>query len=163
MQDFDEFLGRDLRLFGVDEEFIDKLKWMDRFVAEEVEPLDTLGFSPYDTTHPARAALFPPLQKIVQQQGLWACHLGPELGGPGFGQFKLALMNIILGRSRMASKIFGTVRARARAHVFARTHAHIPTFTIATPPPPRPPQTLATQRSWRTLARRSRSACISPT
>ena len=34
MQDFDEFLGRDLRLFGVDEEFIDKLKWMDRFVAD---------------------------------------------------------------------------------------------------------------------------------
>ena len=27
-----DFLGRDLRLFGVDDAFIEKLKWMDRFV-----------------------------------------------------------------------------------------------------------------------------------
>ena len=108
MQDFDDFLGRDLRLFGVDEAFLDKLKWMDKFVAEEVEPLDSFGFSQYDTTHPARAALFPLLQAKVREQGLWACHLGAELGGPGMGQFKLALMNLILGRSRCASKIFGT-------------------------------------------------------
>merc|ERR1712232_1221867 len=33
---------------------------------------------------------------------------GPELGGPGYGQFKLALMNLILGRSKCASKVFGT-------------------------------------------------------
>lgn len=68
MEDFEDFLGRDLRLFGVDEEFIDKLKWMDKFVKEEVEPLDTLGFSPYDIKHPVRAALFPPLQREVQRQ-----------------------------------------------------------------------------------------------
>ena len=37
MEDFDTFLGRDLRLFGVDQAFIDSLKWMDKFVAEEVE------------------------------------------------------------------------------------------------------------------------------
>ena len=36
MQDFDDFLGRDLRLFGVDEEFLRKLKWMDKFVQDEV-------------------------------------------------------------------------------------------------------------------------------
>ena len=108
MDDFDEFIGRDLALFGVDAEFIEKLKWMDRFVADEVEPLDTLGFSPYDTTHPARDALFRPLQQRVREQGLWACHLGPELGGPGYGQFKLALMNLILGRSKCASPV--TVR-----------------------------------------------------
>ena len=76
-----------------------------QFVKEEVEPLDQLGFSAYDIPHPARAALFPPLQKIVRDKGLWACHLGPELGGAGMGQFKLALMNIILGRSRCASKV----------------------------------------------------------
>ena len=45
MEDFDQFLGRDLRLFGVEEAFIDDLKWMDKFVAEEVEPLDSFGFS----------------------------------------------------------------------------------------------------------------------
>ena len=108
MEDFDEFIGRDLKLFGIQPEFIEKLKWMDKFVKEEVEPLDTFGFSPYDTTHPARAALFPPLQQKVRDQGLWACHLGPELGGPGYGQFKLACMNLILGRSRCAPKVFGT-------------------------------------------------------
>ena len=78
---------------------------MDHFVREEVEPLDTFGFSPYDTTHPVRAALFPPLQQRVKEKGLWACHLGPDLGGPGLGQFKLALMNIILGRTACASKV----------------------------------------------------------
>jgi len=78
------------------------------FVRDEVEPLDQMGFSPYDVTHPLRAALFPPLQQVVKEKGLWACHLGPELGGPGYGQLKLALMNMILGRSKCASKIFGT-------------------------------------------------------
>ena len=28
MEDFDDFIGKDLRLFGVDDAFIDKLKWM---------------------------------------------------------------------------------------------------------------------------------------
>lgn len=105
---FERFMGDDLDIFGVGAEFKDKLKWMDRFVREEVEPLDQMGFSPYDTKHPVRAALFPALQQKVRDQGLWACHLGPELGGPGFGQMKLALMNMILGRSGCASKIFGT-------------------------------------------------------
>lgn len=105
---FDRFMGDDLEIFGVEPAFAAKLRWMDKFVREEVEPLDKLGFSPYDTKHPLRAALFPPLQKQVRDQGLWACHLGPELGGPGYGQMKLALMNMILGRSSCASKIFGT-------------------------------------------------------
>ena len=43
-----------------------------------------------------------PLKRIVREQGLWACHLGPELGGAGYGQLKLGLMNEILGRSRFA-------------------------------------------------------------
>jgi acyl-CoA dehydrogenase len=38
---------------------------------------------------------------------LWACHLGPELGGQGFGQVKLALMNELLGRSEFAPIVFG--------------------------------------------------------
>ena len=61
-----------------------------------------------DHGHPLRAALIPPLQEIVKEEGMWACHLGPELGGPGYGQMKLALLNYILGRSRCASKVFGT-------------------------------------------------------
>ena len=43
----------------------------------------------------------------MRRQGLWATHLGPELGGQGFGQLKLALLNEILGRSQWASVVFG--------------------------------------------------------
>ncbi len=38
----------------------------------------------------------------MKAQGLWACHLGPELGGQGYGQLKLALMNEKLGRNGLA-------------------------------------------------------------
>ena len=36
MEDFDDFIGRDLKVFGVDQAFIEKLKWMDQFVLDEV-------------------------------------------------------------------------------------------------------------------------------
>src|SRR5258708_36370617 len=49
-----------------------------------------------------------PLKDEVRRQGLWATHLGPELGGQGFGQLKLALLNEILGRSSWASTVSGT-------------------------------------------------------
>ncbi|MYB04375.1 MAG: acyl-CoA dehydrogenase, partial [Acidimicrobiaceae bacterium] len=88
--------------FSVEPEFQAHLDWMDRFVTEEVEPLD-LYFrdtaSPFDRTNDTANALVRPLQRRVQDRGLWACHLGPELGGPGYGQVRLALMNEILGRS----------------------------------------------------------------
>ena len=48
-----------------------------------------------------------PLKQEVKDQGLWACHLSPQLGGRGFGQVKLALMNELLGRSPWAPIIFG--------------------------------------------------------
>jgi acyl-CoA dehydrogenase len=43
----------------------------------------------------------------VKERGLWACHLGPHLGGAGYGQLKLALMNELLGRSVSAPVVFG--------------------------------------------------------
>jgi acyl-CoA dehydrogenase len=43
----------------------------------------------------------------VKAQGLWAAHLGPELGGQGFGQVKLGLMNEIIGTSPLAPRAFG--------------------------------------------------------
>ena len=43
----------------------------------------------------------------MRDQGLWACHLGADLGGAGYGQLKLALLNEILGRSGWAPIIFG--------------------------------------------------------
>jgi acyl-CoA dehydrogenase len=97
--------------FSTEPEFQEKLDWMARFVREEVEPLDLLfpaAGDPYDTGNTAARAILGPLQEQVKAQGLWACHLGPELGGPGYGQLKLALMNEILGRSYWAPSVFGT-------------------------------------------------------
>ncbi len=96
--------------FSVEPEFQTKLNWMDRFVTEEVEPLDLYfrdTVSPFDRTDATANALVRPLQRQVQEQDLWACHLGPELGGPGYGQVKLALMNEILGRSLWGQIVFG--------------------------------------------------------
>ena len=96
--------------FEVEPEFQEKLDWIEEFVKSEVEPLD-LYFrgeaSPYDKKNETAQALVRPLQKQVQEQELWACHIGPELGGRGYGQVKLALMNEILGRSGWAPSVFG--------------------------------------------------------
>jgi acyl-CoA dehydrogenase len=54
-----------------------------------------------------REKFIKPLQDKVKAQGLWACHLGPELGGQGYGQLKLGLMNEKLGRNGLAPTIFG--------------------------------------------------------
>jgi hypothetical protein len=43
----------------------------------------------------------------TKAQKLWACHLGPELGGQGYGQVKLALLNEKLGRVGLAPVVFG--------------------------------------------------------
>lgn len=93
--------------FETDPEFQAKLDWMDTFVREEVEPLDRLGIHPYDVKNPIRNKLVRPLQAKVKAEGLWACHLGPDLGGQGYGQLKLGLMNEILGRSHYAPIVFG--------------------------------------------------------
>jgi len=94
--------------FETDPDFQKKLDWMERFVQEEVEPLTyVLDCHPYDVTNEARNKLVKPLQAEVRRQGLWACHLGPELGGQGYGQVKLTLMNEILGRAGYASIVFG--------------------------------------------------------
>lgn len=97
--------------FSTDPDFQDKLDWMATFVREECEPLDLLfphGGDPYDVSNEAARAILRPLQEQVREQGLWACHLGPELGGPGYGQLKLGLMNEIIGRSYWAPTVFGT-------------------------------------------------------
>lgn len=97
--------------FSTEPDFQEKLDWIKSFVREECEPLDLLfpgRGDPYDVTNPLSRAIVKPLQQQVKDRGLWACHLGPELGGPGFGQVKLALINEILGRSYWASTVFGT-------------------------------------------------------
>ena len=64
---------------------------------------------------PVRGALAGPedqglvkgLQDQVKDQGLWAIFLDEELGGPGYGQLKLGLLNEILGRYPSAPQMFG--------------------------------------------------------
>ena len=95
--------------FSTEPEFQAQLEWMDRFVTEEVEPLDLLwGSQTYHPLDDDLRAIVDPLKQQVRERRLWACHLGPELGGQGYGQVKLALMNEILGRSQWAPIIFGT-------------------------------------------------------
>jgi acyl-CoA dehydrogenase len=96
--------------FRVDPDFQAKLDWIAKFVREEIEPLDLLFPSAgamYDTKNQKARALIAPLREQVKAQGLWACHLPPELGGKGFGQLKLALMNEIIGRCSWAPTVFG--------------------------------------------------------
>lgn len=96
--------------FRTEPEFQEKLDWADMFVRERVEPLDVVfpdPAAPYDRRDPTLRTVTQPLKEEVKRQGLWACHLGPELGGPGYGQVKLALLNEILGRSQWAPTIFG--------------------------------------------------------
>lgn len=93
--------------FETEPEYQAKLDWVEEFMREKVEPLDFLAVSPADKSDPKVMAAIRPLQREVREHGLWACHLGPELGGPGYGQVKLALLNEILGRSRWAPSIFG--------------------------------------------------------
>ncbi|SOD71793.1 acyl-CoA dehydrogenase [Jatrophihabitans sp. GAS493] len=85
--------------FETDPEYQAKLDWADDFLRTKVEPLQYVINHPLDLNDPVRQELVPPLQEEVRRQGLWASHLGPELGGPGFGQVKLALLNEILGRT----------------------------------------------------------------
>jgi acyl-CoA dehydrogenase len=96
--------------FRVEPEFQAKLDWIHKFVREQVEPLDLLfpsASSMYDTKNAQARAMIKPLREQVRSQGLWACHLSPELGGKGYGQLKLALMNEILGRCSWAPTVFG--------------------------------------------------------
>ena len=92
--------------FETEPEFQRELDWIDTFVREEVEPLDLVLGTPADKNDAVQRILAP-LQEQVKERGLWACHLGPELGGLGYGQLKLALMNEILGRSGYAPSVFG--------------------------------------------------------
>ncbi|MBV8463709.1 MAG: acyl-CoA dehydrogenase family protein, partial [Acidimicrobiales bacterium] len=95
--------------FSTDPEFEEKLDWARQFVAERVEPLDLCY--PHRQFHPLDDELRPlvdPMKQEVRDHDLWAAHLGPELGGKGYGQVRLALLNEILGVSSWAPIVFGT-------------------------------------------------------
>jgi len=95
--------------FSTEPEFQELLDWTDTFVTDKVAKLDLLW--PHDVYKPLteqQRAVIGPLKQQVRDKGLWACHLGPELGGQGYGQLKLALLNEILGKSLWGPRIFGT-------------------------------------------------------
>jgi acyl-CoA dehydrogenase len=94
--------------FETEPGFAAKLYWADRFVREEVEPLDLVfGDLVYAPPDERMRTIIDPLKRAVREQGLWATHLRTELGGQGHGQVKLCLLNEILGRSGWAPVIFG--------------------------------------------------------
>ena len=93
--------------FSTDDDYQQQLDWVKQFVHDEIEPLDLVLGHPCDVRDPRRNALVRPLQALVKQRKLWACHLGPELGGQGYGQVKLALLNELLGRSQYGPTVFG--------------------------------------------------------
>jgi len=88
--------------FETEPEFERQLEWMRGFVREQVYPLETL-----ELDHATFQRIAAPLRDEVKERGLWAAHLGPELGGQGFGQVKLGLMHEILGASEFAPPVFG--------------------------------------------------------
>jgi alkylation response protein AidB-like acyl-CoA dehydrogenase len=95
--------------FSTDPEFQEKLNWVRTFAADEVEPLDVLfPGCEYLPLNDERRKIVDPLKQQVRDKGLWAAHLGPELGGQGYGAVKLTLLNEILGRSSWAPIVFGT-------------------------------------------------------
>jgi acyl-CoA dehydrogenase len=88
--------------FSTDSEYLEQLGWARHLVDEHIIPLETLGLE-----HRTFRELVKPLQSEVRQRGLWAAHLGPELGGQGYGQIKLGLLNEVLGRCELAPYVFG--------------------------------------------------------
>ena len=94
--------------FSTEPEFQEQLDWVADFCRNEVEPLDLVFPGAAYSRDPKAKMLADPLKQQVKDRGLWALFLDPELGGPGFGQLKLALLNEILGRYRSAPVVFGT-------------------------------------------------------
>lgn len=93
--------------FESDEDVAAELDWVETFIREEVEPVDDVVEHAWNPRDPIRNALIRPLQQTVRERGLWACHLGPELGGKEYGQLRLALLNEKLGRTHSGPVVFG--------------------------------------------------------
>ncbi|MCL4443173.1 MAG: acyl-CoA dehydrogenase family protein [Actinobacteria bacterium] len=88
--------------FQTDPDFQRQLDQAKELIEQEIYPLETLDID-YDTYLEA----IRPLQARVKKMGLWAAHLPPELGGMGYGQVRLGLLNEVVGRSFLAPVAFG--------------------------------------------------------
>src|SRR5579863_290981 len=95
--------------FTVEPEFQELLDWTGEFVTDQVYPLDLLwprdNYLPRAQLTQRQRDVIDPLKEEVRKRGLWACHLSPELGGQGYGQLKLAMLNEILGKSIWGPRI----------------------------------------------------------
>ena len=93
--------------FVTEPEFQEKLDWIEQFCEEKAGPLHYVFPHAVRLPDPAVKAYVRELQQEIKDQGLWALFLDEELGGPGFGQLKLALVNEILGKYPAAPQLFG--------------------------------------------------------
>jgi acyl-CoA dehydrogenase len=89
--------------FGTDPETERELAWIREFIDTQAVPLEALDLARHDFDRVAA-----PLVAQVKDRGLWAAHLDTVHGGTGRGQLRLALMNEIVGRSRVGPLLFGT-------------------------------------------------------
>ena len=96
--------------FDIDADFVEKIEWTRDFVDKKVSKLDALWpnpAAPHDRSLVEARKLLESMQQEVKAQGLWACHLDRELGGPGYGQVKYLYISEILGRTNWGSVVFG--------------------------------------------------------
>jgi acyl-CoA dehydrogenase len=97
--------------FTVEPEFQKKLDWMKDFVENKVRPLEFIydydKDAAYDIKNKPLRKIIKRLQQEVKEQGLWAAHLPPHLGGKGFGAVKLTYINEMFGTSAFGPVVFG--------------------------------------------------------
>jgi acyl-CoA dehydrogenase len=103
--------------FEPEPEFQKKLDWVKEFCESELMPINYLLMADRERARRGEPSLLSGakfkahlknLQDEVKKQGLWGLHLSPELGGTGFGQVKLCLINEILSQANIAPTVFGT-------------------------------------------------------
>ena len=68
--------------FCADPDFQRTLDWVQRFVDEELRPIEPL--LPHLSPQQAKN-LLDPLKEQVRERGLWAVHLPKDMGGNGLG------------------------------------------------------------------------------
>jgi acyl-CoA dehydrogenase len=90
--------------FETDHEFQQQLDWMNEVVRSQIWPLEPFAA---DLAPEQLDRAFEGVKGEAKERGLWAAHLPPELGGSGFGQVRLGLMQEILGTSALAPMAFG--------------------------------------------------------
>jgi acyl-CoA dehydrogenase len=93
--------------FSTDTGYQKKLDWVEQFCSQEIEPLEYVFPYAVRSKDPKIRELVRGLQQQVKDQGLWAIFLDEDLGGPGYGQLQLGLLNEILGRYPSAPQMFG--------------------------------------------------------